>query len=179
MGTQQPEHDPPRLVRTPRCCALHADVTAGILAVSDPQLAERLYFLQNAEGTALGPFDCWLLVRGLKTMALRMERQAANAGRIAAWLDAHPDVRRVNYPGLPHHPGHDVHFRQVRAAAPHRPAGCRLLGSPVPPSRLHCRLHAGGAAPACAATPAHAVSVASCHARHTRRRAARAASCHS
>lgn len=88
-------------------------MTAGILAVRDPALADRLYFLQNAEGSALGPFDCWLLVRGLKTMALRMERQAANAQRIAEWLAAHPLVQRVNYPGLASHPGKDVHDRQV------------------------------------------------------------------
>lgn len=140
----------------------HSDVTAGVLAVNDKQLAERLYFLQvtggswraapapgavlarapgshsaaaahapwgacwrpvhppeplpppqNAEGTALGPQDCWLLVRGLKTMALRMERQVANARRIAAWLAQHPLVQRVNYPGLEGHPGKDVHDRQV------------------------------------------------------------------
>eukprot|EP00887_Chlorella_sp_A99_P002653 scaffold6.g2653.t1 len=94
----------------------HSDVTAGILVVHDPGLADRLYFLQNAEGSALGPFDCWLLVRGLKTMALRMERQVANAGAIAAWLAQHPLVKRVNYPGLPEHPGHDIHFRQATSA---------------------------------------------------------------
>ncbi|PRW56037.1 cystathionine beta-lyase [Chlorella sorokiniana] len=93
----------------------HSDVTAGILAVRDKQLADRLYFLQNAEGSALGPFDCWLLVRGLKTMSLRMERQVANARRIAEWLAAHPLVHRVNYPGLASHPGRDVHERQATA----------------------------------------------------------------
>ncbi|KAI3436663.1 hypothetical protein D9Q98_006079 [Chlorella vulgaris] len=94
----------------------HSDVTAGILAVRDPALADRVYFVQNAEGTALGPFDCWLLVRGIKTMALRMERQVANAQRIAEWLAAHPAVHSVNYPGLPGHPGKDVHDGQASSA---------------------------------------------------------------
>jgi cysteine-S-conjugate beta-lyase len=94
----------------------HSDVTAGILATRDPELAQRLYFLQNAEGTALGPFDSWLLVRGMKTMALRMERQASNAQRLAEWLAAHPLVKRVNYPGLSDHPLHEVHFRQATSA---------------------------------------------------------------
>jgi cystathionine beta-lyase/cystathionine gamma-synthase len=69
--------------------------------------------VQNAEGTGLGPFDCWLAMRGLKTMALRMERQAANADIIALWLQAHPLARKVNYPGLPSHPGHAVHATQA------------------------------------------------------------------
>ena len=94
----------------------HSDVTAGILAVADAALADRIYFYQNAEGTALGPMDCWLLVRGVKTMGLRMERQAANAARVAAWLDAHPMVRSVNYPGLAAHPGRDIHDRQATGA---------------------------------------------------------------
>ncbi|EFN58551.1 hypothetical protein CHLNCDRAFT_48545 [Chlorella variabilis] len=94
----------------------HSDVTAGILAVRDKELADRIYFVQNAEGTALGPFDCWLLVRGIKTMALRMERQVANAQRIAEWLAAHPAVHRVNYPGLADHPGKEVHDRQAASA---------------------------------------------------------------
>ena len=93
----------------------HSDVTAGILAVADPALGDRIYFLQNAQGTALGPMDCWLLIRGIKTMALRMERQASNAQRIAEWLDAQPQVQKVNYPGLPNHPGYDVHFRQANS----------------------------------------------------------------
>ncbi|KAL4442966.1 hypothetical protein ABPG77_008457 [Micractinium sp. CCAP 211/92] len=91
----------------------HSDVTAGVLAVRDKQLADRIYFVQNAEGTALGPFDCWLLLRGLKTMSLRMEHQVANAQRIAEWLAAHPMVHRVNYPGLASHPGKDVHDAQA------------------------------------------------------------------
>ena len=69
--------------------------------------------LQNAEGTGLGPFDCWLAMRGLKTMALRMERQAATASILAHWLAAHPLVTKVNYPGLPGHPGRAVHAAQA------------------------------------------------------------------
>ena len=91
----------------------HSDVTAGILAVADASLADRIYFLQNAEGLALGPMDSWLLIRGLKTMALRMERQAANAQRIAEWLTVQPQVVKVNFPGLPSHPGHALHFKQA------------------------------------------------------------------
>lgn len=95
----------------------HADVMAGVLSVRGAELAERLAFVQNAEGAALAPFDCWLLVRGLKTMALRMERAAASAQRIAEWLEAHPSVAAVNFPGLAAHPGRDIHFRQVGRGA--------------------------------------------------------------
>lgn len=94
----------------------HSDVTGGLLAVRNTELADKLYFLQNSEGTGLGPFDCWLLIRGLKTMGLRMEKQASNAQRLAEWLDAHPLVKRVNYPGLKNHPGHDIHFKQSSSA---------------------------------------------------------------
>lgn len=92
----------------------HSDVTAGLLAVADKELGDRIFFYQNAEGTALGPMDSWLLVRGIKTMALRMERQASNAQRIAEWLTTQTHITtRVNYPGLPSHPGHELHFRQA------------------------------------------------------------------
>ena len=70
----------------------HSDVTAGILTVRDTELGDRIYFHQNSEGTGLGPFDCWLCLRGLKTMALRMERQAENAQAIAEHLTKHPLV---------------------------------------------------------------------------------------
>jgi cysteine-S-conjugate beta-lyase len=72
--------------------------------------------MQNAEGAHLGPFDCWLAMRGLKTMALRMERQAANAGRLARFLAAHPLVKSVNYPGLKGFPGHELNARQSTSA---------------------------------------------------------------
>lgn len=94
----------------------HSDVTAGILAVKGKELADKIYFVQNAEGTALGPYDCWLLLRGVKTMALRMERQAENAVKLADWLSAHPLVNTVNFPGLKSHPGHDIHFSQASSA---------------------------------------------------------------
>jgi cystathionine beta-lyase len=90
----------------------HSDATAGILSVRGAALGEQVAFIQNAEGTALGPFDCWLCLRGLKTMALRMERQQHNAWRLAEFLSRHPLVTRVNYPGLAAHPGHALHMRQ-------------------------------------------------------------------
>ncbi|CAL5224631.1 g7348 [Coccomyxa viridis] len=93
----------------------HSDITAGILSVKDAELAKQVYFFQNAEGAILGPFDCWLAMRGLKTMALRMRRQAASAAIIARWLARHPLVKKVNYPGLPAHPGHDIHVAQASA----------------------------------------------------------------
>lgn len=93
----------------------HSDVTAGILTVRDAELGDRIYFHQNSEGTGLGPFDCWLCLRGLKTMALRMERQAENAQAIAEHLSKHTLVTKVNYPGLPDHPGHALHFEQARS----------------------------------------------------------------
>jgi cystathionine beta-lyase len=91
----------------------HSDLTAGVVAVRDPALGEELAFAQNAEGTALAPFEAWLLLRGTKTLALRIERQEQTAARLAAFLQAHPKVRRVHHPGLPDHPGHAVHRRQA------------------------------------------------------------------
>ncbi len=91
----------------------HSDVTAGILAVKGEDLAKEIYFVQNAEGTGLGPWDCWLLLRGVKTMALRMERAAVNAMALARFLDGHPLVKKVNYPGLASSPGHAIHFSQA------------------------------------------------------------------
>ena len=91
----------------------HSDVMAGVLTVRSQELGKQLYFHQNAEGTGLAPFDCWLTLRGLKTMALRMEAAQANARAMAAFLQGHPLVRRVNYPGLQGHPGGDIHARQA------------------------------------------------------------------
>lgn len=76
----------------------HGDATGGILAVKTPELGQRLYFQQNAEGSGLAPFESWLLLRGLKTMALRMERSVENAIAIAQFLAKHPLVKRVNFP---------------------------------------------------------------------------------
>jgi cystathionine beta-lyase len=91
----------------------HSDTTGGVVVTSDPALAAELAFQQNAEGTGLSPFDCWLLLRGLKTLPLRVERQCATALALATRLAAHPGIERVHYPGLPQHPGHAVHRRQA------------------------------------------------------------------
>lgn len=91
----------------------HSDVMAGTLAVADASLGDRLAFGQNAEGTGLAPFDCWLTLRGLRTMALRQRQQQASAAALAAYLCGHRAVARVNWPGLAGHPGRDVHARQA------------------------------------------------------------------
>jgi cystathionine gamma-synthase len=92
----------------------HSDVVGGALVVGDPALAERLRFHQNATGGVPGPFDCWLVLRGIRTLGVRMDRHCANAERVAAMLRAHPAVDRVLYPGLPEHPGHEVAAKQMR-----------------------------------------------------------------
>jgi cystathionine gamma-synthase len=92
----------------------HSDVVGGAVAVADAELGERLAFFQNAAGAVPGPLDCYLVLRGLKTLALRMERHCANAGAVAAWLEEQPAVASVLYPGRPGHPGHDVARRQMR-----------------------------------------------------------------
>ncbi|HEX2045973.1 MAG TPA: cystathionine gamma-synthase [Gaiellaceae bacterium] len=92
----------------------HSDVVGGFAATNDPTIAERLRFLQKSLGAVPGPFDCWLVLRGLKTLAVRMDRHSANARKVAAFLDAHEAVERVLYPGLPDHPGHEVAARQMR-----------------------------------------------------------------
>src|SRR5581483_733846 len=94
----------------------HSDVTAGAVVLNDPQLAEALYLIQNGEGAGLGPFDSFLLLRGLKTLALRLDRQQQNAQRIAEFLSQHAKVSRVHYPGLADHPGRDRHLAQARGA---------------------------------------------------------------
>jgi cystathionine gamma-synthase len=91
----------------------HSDLIGGFAATNDPTVAERLAFLQNGLGAVPGPFDSWLVLRGLKTLALRMQRHCENAGAVAHFLDGHPSVERVLYPGLPGHPGHDVAARQM------------------------------------------------------------------
>ncbi|MGQ0576943.1 MAG: cystathionine gamma-synthase [Pseudonocardia sp.] len=92
----------------------HSEVVGGALVVSDGELAERLAFTQNATGSVPGPFDAWLTLRGIKTLAVRMERHSDNAERIAELLLRHPAVERVLYPGLPDHPGHEVAAKQMR-----------------------------------------------------------------
>lgn len=94
----------------------HSDMVGGVaVAGSNQELRERLGYLQNAVGGIQGPFDSFLALRGLKTLALRMERHCASALEIAAWLERHPKVRRVHYPGLPSHPQHALAKRQMRA----------------------------------------------------------------
>jgi cystathionine gamma-synthase len=92
----------------------HSDVVGGALVTSDDELAESLRFTQNAVGSVPGPFDAWLTLRGVKTLAVRMERHSDNAERIAELLAAHPAVTRVFYPGLAEHPGHEVAAKQMR-----------------------------------------------------------------
>lgn len=94
----------------------HSDLMAGILAVKGESLAKEIAFLQNAEGSGLAPFDCWLCLRGVKTMALRVEKQQANAQKLAEFLSSHPRVKQVNYAGLPGHPGHSLHYSQAKGA---------------------------------------------------------------
>jgi cystathionine gamma-synthase len=92
----------------------HSDVIGGFAATNDPGHAERLAFLQNAAGAVPGPFDAWLVLRGVKTLAIRMDRHCANARAIAQMLESHDSVERVYYPGLAGHPGHAVAERQMR-----------------------------------------------------------------
>jgi cystathionine beta-lyase/cystathionine gamma-synthase len=86
----------------------------GFVATDDPTIAERLYFLQKSLGAVPGPFDCWLVLRGIKTLALRMRQHSHNAMQVALWLERHAMVERVLYPGLPSHPNHAVAARQMR-----------------------------------------------------------------
>jgi cystathionine gamma-synthase len=99
---------------TTKYCGGHSDVVGGALVVSDPELAERLVFSSNAVGAVAGPFDAWLVLRGLRTLAVRMERHSDNAEQVARFLAGRPDVAEVLYPGLPDHPGHGTARRQMR-----------------------------------------------------------------
>ena len=112
----------------------HSDVVGGFVAVDDDELAERLRFTQNAAGAVPAPFDCYLVLRGVKTLAVRMDRHCANARAVVDLLVRHPAVERVLYPQLPDHPGHaaaaepDPRLRRdgqlhARAAAPRPPSG--------------------------------------------------------
>ena len=92
----------------------HSDVVGGFAGTNDPTIAERLRFLQKSLGAVPGPFDSWLVLRGLKTLAVRMERHCYNARVVAAFLQAHPRVTQVLWPGLPEHPGHELAARQMR-----------------------------------------------------------------
>jgi len=91
----------------------HSDVIGGALVMNDQELYTKLQFLQNAAGGVPGPFDCFLVLRGIKTLAIRMERHAENALKIAQFLENHPKVRKVIYPGLSSHPQHELAKRQM------------------------------------------------------------------
>jgi cystathionine gamma-synthase len=93
----------------------HSDLVMGAVTLDDDELASRLRFLQNSAGAIPGPLDCWLLLRGLKTLGVRMREHCANADRVAAFLDRHPAVRRVHYPGLASFRGHELAARQMSA----------------------------------------------------------------
>ena len=92
----------------------HSDVIGGFAGTNDPTIAERLRFLQKSLGAIPGPFDAWLVLRGLKTLAVRMERHCANALAVVEFLAEHPRVTQVLWPGLPEHPGHEIAARQMR-----------------------------------------------------------------
>ncbi|MBQ1157364.1 cystathionine gamma-synthase [Streptomyces sp. A73] len=92
----------------------HSDVVGGALVVADPALGDELAFHQNAMGGIAGPFDSWLVMRGIKTLGVRMDRHGENAARVVQLLTAHPKVTEVFYPGLPTHPGHEIAAKQMR-----------------------------------------------------------------
>ncbi|XP_054817995.1 cystathionine beta-lyase, chloroplastic isoform X2 [Prosopis cineraria] len=94
----------------------HSAIIAGVLAVKCERLAKELYLLQNAAGSGLAPFDCWLCLQEIKTMELRVEKQQESAQKIAEFLASHPRVKKVNYAGLPSHPGHHLHYSQAKGA---------------------------------------------------------------
>jgi cystathionine beta-lyase/cystathionine gamma-synthase len=93
----------------------HSDVVGGAIISKEKSAFEKLKFLQNAVGAVPGPQDCWLTLRGIKTLALRMERHSANAEKVAAYLSGHPAIEQVIYPGLTNHPGHTVAQKQMKA----------------------------------------------------------------
>jgi cystathionine gamma-synthase len=93
----------------------HSDVVGGALVAADAGLGEELAYHQNAMGAVAGPFDAWLVMRGIKTLAVRMDRHSENATKVAELLRSHPRVEQVYYPGLPEHAGHDIAVKQMRA----------------------------------------------------------------
>lgn len=92
----------------------HSDVVLGAAITNDASIAERLHFIQKSSGAVPGPFDCFLALRGTKTLHLRMQRHCENAEQVAAFLSSHPKVQHVNYPGLPNHPNHELARKQMR-----------------------------------------------------------------
>src|SRR5947208_14894948 len=99
---------------TTKCLGGQSDLIGGFAATNDPTIAERLYFLQKSLGAIPGPFDCWLMLRGLKTLAVRMRQHCENARAVVEFLEGHTAVERVFYPGLSSHPGHEIARRQMR-----------------------------------------------------------------
>ncbi len=93
----------------------HSDVVGGALVTADEALGEELAYHQNAMGAVAGPFDSWIVLRGIKTLAVRMDRHSENAAKVAEMLTQHPKVTQVLYPGLPEHPGHEVAAKQMRS----------------------------------------------------------------
>ncbi|MEV6326666.1 cystathionine gamma-synthase [Streptomyces sp. NPDC051909] len=93
----------------------HSDVVGGALVAADAELGEELAYHQNAMGAVAGPFDSWIVLRGIKTLAVRMDRHSENAGKVVEMLTQHPKVTQVLYPGLPEHAGHEVAAKQMRA----------------------------------------------------------------
>ncbi|MDG5471126.1 bifunctional cystathionine gamma-lyase/homocysteine desulfhydrase [Jeotgalibacillus sp. ET6] len=92
----------------------HSDVVAGLVVVNSNELAERVHFMQNSVGAILGPQDSWLLIRGLKTLGLRMEEHEVNAKEIVAFLEKHEGISKIHYPGIKSHPGHEIAQKQSR-----------------------------------------------------------------
>jgi len=90
----------------------HNDVLSGVVVTARPELSEKIGFIQNSTGNVLGPQDSWLMLRGIKTLSLRMEKQQQNAAAIAEWLVKNPHVKQVYYPGLPGHPGREIQVKQ-------------------------------------------------------------------
>ncbi|KAJ1672641.1 cystathionine beta-lyase [Spiromyces aspiralis] len=94
----------------------HHDMMAGVIATRNVDIADKLYFIINATGIGLAPFECWLLMRGLKTLGVRIEKQQQNAQKIAGFLERQPGVTKVHYPGLPSHPQYELHSSQSLGA---------------------------------------------------------------
>jgi cystathionine beta-lyase len=92
----------------------HSDVVLGTIVTSDDKIAEKLYFIQNSCGAVAGPHDAWLVLRGLKTLHVRMQRHSENGAAVANWLKTHPKVGNVYWPGFEDHPNHDVAAKQMK-----------------------------------------------------------------
>lgn len=92
----------------------HSDLVAGLVVVNSSALAEQIAFIQNSTGGVLGPFDSFLLIRGIRTLGVRLDRHVANAEKIAAWLRNSQDVKKIYYPGLKEHPGYEINRKQAK-----------------------------------------------------------------